>query len=427
MSNKELEEWRNLTFGEVLHEREERGVEGDQLLSVTNERGVIRQEESNKRDTSSRDKSKYKKVFPKDIVYNSMRMWQGVSGRSNFEGIVSPAYIVCTPSPGYDSLFIAYLIKHPLYVGLFRRHSQGLVDDTLTIKYKTFAKLPVSIPSNELEQRRIASALDTLDETIAATEALVAKLTLMRHGLLHDLLTRGLDEHGELRDPERHPKQFRESEVGRVPRDWEVVKLKEVVPKAEYGISVSLHSDGTIPVLRMNNLKNGEADISELKFSDSKEARALLLRPLDVLFNRTNSIEHVGRTGIWRGQLEQASFASYLVRLVPDLNRLYPEYLNQWLNLPQTQKSIKRLATPAIQQVNINPTNLRKVQMPLPKSIDEQRAIIKVVHLHNARLRDEEAYLAKLRQIKRGLMDDLLTGRVRVPLAETAEALDTNS
>ena len=79
------------------------------------------------------------------------------------------------------------------------------------------------------EQRQIAEILDTLDEAIRKTEAIIAKLKQVKQGLLHDLLTRGIDDNGELRDPERHPEQFKDSPLGRIPREWEVVTSRDML------------------------------------------------------------------------------------------------------------------------------------------------------------------------------------------------------
>ena len=203
--------------------------------------------------------------------------------------------------------------------------------------------------------------------------------------------------------------EFKDSPLGRIPKDWEVFKLSEVVPRVEYGISVSLDDEVGIPVLRMNNLKDGEVDLTDLKKSASFKAASLLLQPLDVLFNRTNSIEHVGRTAIWRGQIEPASFASYLVRLIPDQSKLIPEYLNIWLNFPSTQLLIRRYATPGVHQVNINPTNLRKVLIPLPKEVSEQRRIVEIFGSIDSTIAHTSSLIAKLKQMKAGLLHDLLT------------------
>lgn len=269
------------------------------------------------------------------------------------------------------------------------------------------------------EQRRIAEVLDTVDEAIQQTEALIAKLNEMKQGLLHDLLTRGLDENGELRDPVAHPEQFKDSPLGRIPREWEVAPIGVPVTRAEYGISASLDDDEGIPVLRMNNLRDGEVVLDDLKYSRSREAQNLPLQPRDVLFNRTNSIDHVGRTSIWRGQIQKASFASYLVRLVCDQAKLLPEYLTLWMNHPATQLRIRRFATPGVHQVNINPTNLRKSPIAYSSRIEEQWAITRAMELHEARIQTEEAQRGKLQLLKQALMQDLLTGRVRVPVPES--------
>lgn len=269
--------------------------------------------------------------------------------------------------------------------------------------------VPIALPDPS-EQALIAAILDTVDDAVRYTEQVIAKLTQVRAGLLHDLLTYGIDENGDLRDPVRHPEQFEDA----LPVGWCLCPLGEVVPTAEYGISSSLGDDsGGIPVLRMNNIAAGEMRLDDLKYAPYSAVQNLILKPLDVLFNRTNSIDHVGRTGIWRGQLETASFASYLVRLVPQTDLLDPEFLNYWLNWERTQIRIRQFATPGVHQVNINPTNLRKTSIALPPK-PEQVEITSVLTSFDSRLQDEGRTMHKFNLLKQGLRDDLLTGRVRV-------------
>ncbi|WP_081619221.1 restriction endonuclease subunit S [Thioalkalivibrio sp. ALE23] len=273
------------------------------------------------------------------------------------------------------------------------------------------------------QQKIIASILDTLNTQIQKTEALIAKLEKVKEGLLHDLLTRGIDENGQLRpSPEQAPELYKDSPLGLIPREWVCDQLKWFVPTADYGISSSLSDSGEVPVLRMNNFQDGEASLGSLKFSPASSISGLTLQYGDVLFNRTNSIDHVGRTGIWRGQLPRVSFASYLVRLNPDQEKLSPEYLNFWLNLNSTKNMVKRYATPGVHQVNVNPTNLRKVYMAAPSSMKEQVKVVDALLGLNKKIKKEQHAVAKLKSEKTALMDDLLTGRVRVtPLLEHAE------
>ena len=269
---------------------------------------------------------------------------------------------------------------------------------------------------DKLEQSQIAKVLSTVDRAIEQTETLIAKQQRIKTGLMQDLLTRGIDEHGNLRSEETH--EFKDSPVGRIPVEWRVASLSYFVPTAEYGISTSLSDTGLIAVLRMNNLIDGEADIFDLKYAHYIPSN-LLLNEGDVLFNRTNSWEHVGRTGIWRGQIDKASFASYLVRLNPHPSRLLSELLNIWLNWEPTQIAMRRLATPAVQQVNINPTNLRSISAAFPRDLGEQRRIIERFNSSRNTIRTLQENYRKLISIKTALMQDLLTGKVRVtPLLE---------
>ena len=228
---------------------------------------------------------------------------------------------------------------------------------------------------------------------------------------MKDLLTRGIDAHGNLRSEQTH--KFKNSPLGRIPVEWKSASLAMFVPSAEYGISASLSESG-YPVLRMNNLLDGEAELSDLKFTDTPVPEHLWLRDGDVLFNRTNSWVHVGRTGIWRGQIESATFASYLVRLNPHPDKLLPEMLNFWLNWERTQIAMRRQATPAVQQVNINPTNLRSIPAAFPRNLDEQTAITARISAVREVFNAYRAHLYKLKSMKAGLMQDLLTGNRRV-------------
>ncbi len=396
--------WKRVKLGQVFTQRREQGFDDLPLLSVTGQEGVIPRDELNRRDTSSEDKSKYQRVLPGDIVYNTMRMWQGVNALSEYEGIVSPAYTVCTPLEGMDPEYAKYLFKHPPLVTIFWRYSQGIVDDTLGLKFPGFANINAVLPPVGI-QRKIAAILSSVDAAIERTRAVIEQTRVVKQALLQDLLTHGL--------PGRHKRFKTDPRLGRIPAEWEVVKLGTVTLKPEYGISSSLEDTGAIPILRMQNLSDGEVVLSDLKFSSNGDAEKLLLKPMDILFNRTNSIDHVGRTAIWRGQHAKTSFASYLVRLRAKTDRMHPEFLNLIMNTPLVQMRIKRLATPGVQQVNVNPTSLRSMYILRPM-LDEQEAIIRIYNSSNARLRAEVDKLDQFQSLKTALSQGLLTGQIPV-------------
>lgn len=136
-----------------------------------------------------------------------------------------------------DPKFIFHLISSPRTQDLLTRSVQG---STGLRNLSGHAVQGIVVPAYPLpEQRRIAEILDTVDEAIRKTEQVIAKLKLIKQGLLHDLLTRGIDENGELRDPVRHPEQFKDSPLGRIPREWEVRPLSTFVRELAAGVSVN--------------------------------------------------------------------------------------------------------------------------------------------------------------------------------------------
>jgi len=181
-------EWELTALGDVFGERRETEHTELQLLSITSGEGVINRSEVGRKDTSNLDKTKYKRICAGDIGYNTMRMWQGVSGVSPVEGIVSPAYTVITPTPSIDATYASYLFKLPLVVSLFERNSQGLVSDTWNLKFKHFSKIQMALPSIE-EQVKIASALGTVDQQIKAAKERAEHLSSEKKSLMQQLLT----------------------------------------------------------------------------------------------------------------------------------------------------------------------------------------------------------------------------------------------
>ena len=179
-------EWKCVKIGDVFEERSERGGSADELLSVTINFGVKRQSDTEKKDSSSEDKGNYKRVAAGDIVYNTMRMWQGASGVSPWAGIVSPAYTVIYPKKHQNTTFWAFAFKHWRLVQTFQKFSQGLTSDTWNLKFPQLADIKVKMPSLE-EQNAIVEFLLKLDSQVTAAEYKLEKLTKMKSGFLQQL------------------------------------------------------------------------------------------------------------------------------------------------------------------------------------------------------------------------------------------------
>jgi type I restriction enzyme, S subunit len=178
-------DWSRTTFGNVLNQRKESGFTNEELLAVTSSLGIVKRDTLERRDTSNEDKSKYLLVNEGDIAYNTMRMWQGVSGVSRFRGIVSPAYTICTPTERLDAGFAGYLLKDPEMVSVFRQRSQGLVSDTWNLKYESFAQIPCVIPPLP-EQKKIDEILSGIDHFIEKAKKEVMKYESLKQATLYE-------------------------------------------------------------------------------------------------------------------------------------------------------------------------------------------------------------------------------------------------
>jgi len=181
-------EWKKIRLGKLFLERDEINRPDLPLLSITSEKGIIPHSEMGRKDSSNEDKSLYKRIAVGDIGYNTMRMWQGVSALSPLEGLVSPAYTICIPGPDAYGPFIAQLFKYPEVVHQFYRHSQGLVSDTLNLKFCNFAEIQVNVP-DVFEQKKIASFFESVDNEIQKLNEYLQVLQIQKKGLMQKLLT----------------------------------------------------------------------------------------------------------------------------------------------------------------------------------------------------------------------------------------------
>ncbi|EPE1755403.1 restriction endonuclease subunit S [Enterococcus faecalis] len=179
------EEWELCKLGEIFKERSDRSGEGE-LISVTINSGIIKASELERKDNSSTDKSNYKVVKQGDIAYNSMRMWQGASGFSPFNGILSPAYTVISPKENIDGIFMAYMFKKHDMIQVFKRNSQGLTSDTWNLKFPTLSTIKIKMPLIE-EQKKIAKLLLFLDKTIAIKQNKLNQLKSLKKAYLQNM------------------------------------------------------------------------------------------------------------------------------------------------------------------------------------------------------------------------------------------------
>jgi type I restriction enzyme, S subunit len=166
--------------------------------------------------------------------------------------------------------------------------------------------------------------------------------------------------------------------VNKLPNSWSWIKLGDACNSVEYGTSTKSSDIGKTPVLRMGNIQNGRIDWADLKYTDDdSEIEKYRLNHNDVLFNRTNSAEHVGKTAIYKGEKE-AIFAGYLIRINYKSEVVSPDFLNYYLNSHEAKQYGNQVKSFGVNQSNINGTKLKKYPFPLPQ-LEEQRQIVREI------------------------------------------------
>ncbi len=305
-----------------------------------------------------------------------------------------------------------------------RRVAQGTTFEAIGRKELSSLELFVP-PSNEWGL--IAQILDTLDTQIRQTEALIAKLERIKQGLLTDLFTRGIDQNGQLRpSPEQAPHLYKDSPLGRIPREWEVTplgRLSEIVSGVTLGGASPGLSAKLVPYLRVANVQDGYLDLSEIKYIrvTASDAEKYRLQDGDVLMNEGGDYDKLGRGTVWRNEIADCVHQNHVFRVRPDPSVLLSDYLAAYCASPGGKTYFLRSSKQSTNLASINSTQLKAFPIPLAP-IHEQHTVNSVLYDMNVRLKSENCSLSKLMTHKMGLMDDLLTGRVRVtPLLETAE------
>jgi type I restriction enzyme S subunit len=308
----------------------------------------------------------------------------GISGKS---WVNNHAHVV---RPKRDELLDKWLIYYlnaadllPFVSGLtVPKLNQGMLRE-----------IPIPVPPLE-EQRRIVAVLDEAFEGLArASEN--AEANLQSAGELFEL------ERDRLLSPSHSMR--RQTTIG------------EVCVGFEYGTSAKSKPEGSVAVLRMGNIQDGEIDYGDLVYSDeARDIAKLSLTNGDVLFNRTNSAEHVGKTAIYRGDVP-AIFAGYLIRLHRDPDQVEAEYLNLFLNSRTARNHGRTVMGRSVNQANISASKLRDYPIALPTLVEQRKIAAQLLELRAGagELRERAvAKISRVAELRQSLLQKAFAGEL---------------
>jgi len=338
------------------------------------------------------------KVRNGDLLFS----WSGSIGVylwNRGDAVLNQHIFKVIPKPNVDKFFLYYALFLAIEQLKMRTHGS-------TMKHFRRGELRSTIipfPPVE-EQRAVAGVLSVVDLAIQRTDMVIAKTERLKKGLMQTLLTKGIGH-----------KEFKDTEIGKIPKTWQIVSLKDVVVEAKSGFACGQRDENGILQLRMDNIDpegwiNMEAGV---KVPPPPDVEDYILKPGDILFNNTNSVDLIGKTAIFRGEFPRCVYSNHITRIRVNQKKIVPEWILYLLIRKWELGVFKAICHRHVHQAGINNEDLLRLKIPLPP-IEEQQAIVSTILANDNVLKFQRNEKAKLERIKQGLMDLLLTGKVRV-------------
>lgn len=255
------------------------------------------------------------------------------------------------------------------------------------------------------EQNKMSQILVAVDYALQTTDEIICKAQQLKKGLMQQLLTKGIG----------HTK-LKPTEIGEVPEEWEVSPLKRVVESYRNGIykRAEFYNRG-VPSIRMYNIEDGRINTIDAPLLEvtQEELEQYGLKAGDILVNRVNSIDLVGKAGIVPDGLGPVTFESKNIRIRVNAERCNPQFLAYFVSTNNWYRQVRSSIKPAISQATINQDDLNRILIPLPP-LEEQRRVAEILSAIDEKMDKEQDRKEYLEQLKQGLMQVLLTGKVRV-------------
>ncbi|WP_153145321.1 restriction endonuclease subunit S [Dechloromonas sp. H13] len=390
-----------------------------ELLSVTINRGVIKQDEiTTKKDSSNEDKSKYKVVQKNDLAYNKMRMWQGAIGTSEHEGIVSPAYIVLRPRDPTYSRFFHYLYRTEAFINEANRHSYGLCLDMNSLRYEDFKTIHSPLPPAE-DVERIVTFLDKktaeIDAAIAKKERLIELLQEQKSILINQAVTRGLNADVPMRDSGVEW-------IGKIPEHWKTTPLKHI-STVQSGLTLGKNhppsrNTAKYPYLRVANVQDGYINLTEVTEINlpQRVAKNYELKNGDILVTEGGDIDKLGRGACWNTAIPNCLHQNH-VFAIRIHSSVIPEFVSLITGVSYARKYFTTTANKTTNLASTNKTKLGNLPVLVPP-IPEQKLILKQCASIRAQYDELLNYAYRqtdaLKEMKSIVITEAVTGKIKV-------------
>ena len=335
----------------IIRPREELDHPDMMVLSVYREYGVV--PKASRADNFNKtpiDLCRYQLVRPGDLVVNKMKAWQGSLGISEYQGIVSPDYLVCSVSREVHGRYLHYLLRSSALIGEYSRLAKGIRPQQWRIYWDDLAGIRVELPAYR-RQQQIAGFLD--QETVRIEALIAAKQKMVE---VFDERSAALIEEAAALDFECEP-----------------VPLRRVIVRIEQGWSpqceARMPDDGEWGVLKVGCVSRGEFKVDEVKAlpADLPARSEYLVVDGDLLMSRANTRYLVGSTAVVSGVRPKTLLCDKLYRIYLDERKVIPSFVNLWLQTRASRAQLELEATGASDSMqNIGQDTVRRILLPLP-------------------------------------------------------------
>lgn len=385
------------------------------VLSVTKYNGFVRSDSYFKKQVFSRDLTTYRVVSEGQFAYATIHLDEGSLGllKGVEKGLVSPMYTVFDTTDTIDSVFLFYLLKSDYFMHLYPSLGQGSIDRRASIPFKVLSAVRFLSPPLS-EQKKIASILTSVDEVIEKTQAQIDKLKDLKTGMLQELLTRGVGVDGKPHTV------FKNSPVGRIPAEWDVVKLSSVLSKIDSGWSPACiempPATAEWGVVKVSAVTRGRFLEKESKTlpKELKPKPHIQIKRGDILLTRANgAADLVGKCVMVSSEPKAKLMMSDKILRLNVNDKVHSKFLLHYFNSRQIRKQIELSWGGSSGQKNISQADIKGYFIALPR-LNEQMIIGDSISQIDTLLSVREAKLRKLEDSKKALMQDLLTGKKRV-------------
>lgn len=353
-------------------------------------------------DTVTEKGAKKSKLVDSDtlLVSNS-----GTCGYPMFAGVESCVHDGWLILRDYEeSLNPHYLYE---FINWKQEYLKSLAPGSTQINLNTsrFGVLEINIPPLS-EQRNIATILYNIEQAIEKTEEIIEQVDALKSGVVQQVFTEGTLDH----------ESYRTTKSGDVPEGWELARFEEVITDTRYGTDTKSNTNSNgYPTLRIPNVVNKRITVDDLKHTplDEDEFDRLKLKDGDLLVIRTNgNPDYAGRCATFQERDEPFVFASYLIRVRVDESRVRPAYVREFLNSRRGRSEMAGWIRSSAGNYNLSVGAMEKFQIPIP-SLEEQDEIVEKISGVEKTIETNRGYQNRLQRLKRGLMQDLLSGKVR--------------